>query len=399
MSVNHAFSWLLILGLCVVAWRTSATNRESGSAAALAPAPGGNQAGGQGTTIPWGPDVLRQKPEWYGSAEARAIAESVLRYQSAAGGWPKNTDLGSPPLSAESRPGANADLLAPTIDNHGTTLPMQFLALMVHATRETRYSAAFERGVDYLLAAQYPNGGWPQFFPLRPGYYSRITYNDDAMVRVLIVLRDTAAGRAPYAFVDDGRRMRAGAAVAKGIGIILRTQVRQEGKLTAWCAQHDEKTFAPAWGRAYEPPSLSGSESVGIVRFLMEIEQPTPEIIAAIEGAVAWLRAVAIHGVRLEEFTGADGRKDRRVVADAAAGPLWARFYELGTNRAIFLGRDSVVRYALSEIERERRSGYAYYGRWPARLLDTDLPSWRERHKRQSGAQAESSTIVTRFKG
>ena len=72
------------------------------------------------------------------------------------------------------------------------------------ATGDARYRAAFERGVDYLLAAQYPNGGWPQFFPLREGYYSRITYNDNAMVHVLTVLRDAAAGKPPYAFVDDG---------------------------------------------------------------------------------------------------------------------------------------------------------------------------------------------------
>ena len=44
---------------------------------------------------------------------------------------------------------------------------MRFLALMVQATRDIRYRAAFDRGVDYLLAAQYPNGGWPQYFPLR----------------------------------------------------------------------------------------------------------------------------------------------------------------------------------------------------------------------------------------
>ena len=225
------------------------------------------------------------------------------------------------------------------------------------------------RGLDYLLASQYPNGGFPQFFPLREGYYSRITFNDNAMINVLTVLRDAAAGRAPYTFVDEARRIKARAAVERGLDIILRTQVKQDGRLTAWCAQHDEKTLAPAWGRAYEPPSLSGSESAGIVRFLMAIERPTPAVTAAIDGAVAWFRGVAIRGVRVEEFTGPDGRKDRRVVADASAPLLWARFYELGTNRPIFLGRDSVVRYAFGEIEAERRNGYAYYGTWPAALL------------------------------
>ncbi len=198
---------------------------------------------------------------------------------------------------------------ANTIDNDATTTPMRFLALMVQATRDIRYRAAFERGVDYLLAAQYPNGGWPQYFPLRKGYYSHITYNDDAMVNVLTVLRAAAAGKPPYDFVDQSRRARSAAAVARGIDCILHTQIRQDGKLTAWCAQHDETTLKPASARNFEPPTLSGGESVGIVRFLMEIEQPTPEITAAIKGAVAWFRAVAIHGIRLEEFTGADGKR------------------------------------------------------------------------------------------
>ena len=94
---------------------------------------------------------------------------------------------------------------------------MQFLARMVHATGDARYRAAFDRGVDYLLAAQYPNGGWPQFFPLREGYYSHITFNDNAMISVLTVLREAAAGKPPYAFVDErppheGQRRRARAA-------------------------------------------------------------------------------------------------------------------------------------------------------------------------------------------
>lgn len=332
--------------------------------------------------ISWSAAILRQKPEWYASAEARAVADSVIQHQSSQGGWPKSTDLGTPPPSVESVAEMLGGGRANSIDNDATTTPMRFLALMVKATGEARYREAFARGLDYLFAAQYPNGGWPQFFPLRKGYYSHITYNDNAMVNVLTVLRDSAAGKPPDSFVDEVRSAKAAAAVARGVDCLLRTQVKQNGKLTAWCAQHDEKTLAPAWARNFEPPSLSGNESVGIVRFLMAIGQPTPEIIAAVEGAVAWLRAVAIHGLRHEEFTNADGKRNRRVVADAAAEPLWARFYELGTNRPVFTGRDKVIRYAISEIEYERRNGYAYYGTWPGTLLAEDYPRWRAKHKR-----------------
>jgi PelA/Pel-15E family pectate lyase len=62
----------------------------------------------------------------------------------------------------------------------------------------------------------------------------------------------------------------------------------------------------------------------------------------------------------------------------AAAPAIWARFYELETNRALFLGRDSVFHYEFAQIERERRAGYNYYGYWARAVLE-DYPAWRAR--------------------
>jgi PelA/Pel-15E family pectate lyase len=330
--------------------------------------------------IRWGEAVLRQQSQWYGSAEARAVADSVIQYQSPQGGWPKSTDLAMPPRTPDDIPPPGRGR-ANSLDNEATTLPMAFLARVAHATGEAKYRKSFFRGVDYLLAAQYPNGGWPQFWPLRKGYYSRITYNDGAMIRAMTILRDVADGQPLYKFVDAPRRGRAADAIARGIDCILKTQIKQDGKLTAWCAQHDEKTLKPAWARSYEPPSLSGAESVSIVRFLMSIEEPTPEIITAIEGAVAWFRSVAMKGVRIESIRRDDGRTERRLILDPDASPLWARFYELGTDRPLYLDRDSVFRYDFNEISYERRSGYRYHGTWAASLLATEYPAWCQKHK------------------
>lgn len=322
----------------------------------------------------WDGAILQREAAWYGTSEARAIADAVVKHQSSEGGWPKNTPLTVPPDEAPVDEG-----LKNTFDNQATTLPMAFLARVIDAGARPGDREAFDRGLDYILAAQYPNGGWPQFYPLRQGYWSHITFNDDAMVRIMMLLRDIAAGAAPYEFVDTSRRTRAAEAVARGTQLILATQIRQNGALTAWCAQYDEQTLEPAWARRYEPPSLSGSESVGIVRFLMSIPDPSPEVVAAIEGAVRWFEASAINGVRLETVNSDDGRPDARLVPDPAAGPLWARFYELGTNRPVFLSRDSVVHYDISGIERERRTGYRYYGTWPESLIRADYPAWRRR--------------------
>lgn len=326
--------------------------------------------------------ALRQTADWYGTDAAAALAASLLLYQMPSGGWPKNTDFSRPP-SGQFLTDLHAGKDSATIDNQGTTLPLRFLARVLSAAPAAPASAtlriAFERGFDYLLAAQYPNGGWPQFYPLRSGYYSHITYNDNAMVNVLELLRDVATPQPEFTFLDAPRRERASAAVDRGIDCLLRTQVIQNGVRAAWCAQHDAATLAPAWARNFEPPSLSGSESVGITRFLLALENPSPAVIAAVEGAVAWFQKVQIAGLRYEEFTDADGLSDRRVVPDPDAPPLWARFYELGTDRPLFLGRDQQFRYTHAEVERERRSGYAYYGQWPATLLVRDYPRWRAR--------------------
>lgn len=328
----------------------------------------------------WGDDILRHKPEWYGSDEARAAADSVLLYQSREGGWPKNTNLLSP-VTPTALAEIAKDGKANTIDNGATIRPMRFLALVHQASSDERYRAAFIRGVHYLLDSQYPNGGFPQFFPLRGDkYYSHITFNDDAMIRALELLSDVANGKSPYDLADADLRSKAAASVQRGIDCILKTQIKQNGKLTAWCAQYDQRTLQPAWARKYEPPSLSGSESVGIVRFLMSIKNPGPEIVAAIEGAVEWFKTVAIKGVRLESLPVKGGRPDRRLVPDSNAPPLWARFYELKTNRPLYVDRDSVCHYNFAEIGYERRSGYAYNGTWPAALLATEYPAWRRKH-------------------
>lgn len=169
--------------------------------------------------VEWGGEILRQPLKWYSSAAARTAADSVMMYQAAGGGWPKNTDLLTPPSTSD-------NLGHPTIDNGATTTPMRFLALVGDATGEVKYGQAFERGMDYLFAAQYPNGGWPQFYPLRDGYYSRITYNDNAMANVLTLMRSVGSGTEPYGFVDQERRDQAAAALERGIDVILRSQVR-----------------------------------------------------------------------------------------------------------------------------------------------------------------------------
>ncbi|HEY0728556.1 MAG TPA: pectate lyase, partial [Pyrinomonadaceae bacterium] len=249
-----------------------------------------------------------------------------------------------------------------TIDNSSTFTQLSFLARVFTAQHHERHRESFIKGLDYLLKAQYPNGGWPQFYPDLSGYYKHITFNDGAMVGVLKLLRDVAQAKPVFAFVDEARRARAAEAVEKGIECILKTQVVVNGKRTVWCAQHDEVTLAPATARKYEVPSLSGGESVDIVRFLMSIKDPSPSVIESIESAVAWFKQSS--------------------VKDPKGTITWARFYELGTNRPIFVGRDGVIKYNIAEIDEERRNNYAWYVDDAAKLLSREYPAWRKKTTR-----------------
>ena len=336
----------------------------------------------QARPVRWS-DVLAQPDGWYRSAEARAVADSVLLYQRDTGGWPKNIDMTVPPEPADVS--AARTQTDSTIDNGATYTQIRLLARVFQGTGDPRYRAGSLRGIDYLLAAQYADGGWPQYFPLRDNYSRYVTFNDNAMTGVLNLLEDVAERRAPFAFVDARRRTAAGRAVTKGIAVILRAQIRVGAELTAWCAQHDPVTLEARGARIYEHPSLSGAETVGIVRFLMRQPNPSPDIVASIDAAIAWLRRVKIDGWRVEQrpLPGSARGWDRVMVADPAAPPLWARFYEIGTNRPIYSGRDGIIRYALAEIEYERRNGYNWVGDWPRELLEHDYAEWQRLTRRR----------------
>jgi PelA/Pel-15E family pectate lyase len=337
------------------------------------------------------PDIVRwetlpeQPAAWYATPEATRIADNLLLYQRHTGGWPKNTDMTVVlAVSDRTRVAGEKALTDSTIDNGATTTEIETLARVFTAIRENRFRDGALAGIDYLLRAQYPSGGWPQYFPLRDDYSRHITFNDDAIARVLTMLREVAAGRAPYGFVDADRRTRARAATERGLEVILDTQIRVNGQLTVWCAQHDAVTLAPAPARAYELPSFSGSESVRIVRYLMSLPDPPPEVVAAVDAAVAWLRAHALHGIRIDRR--ADPSTPRGydlVVVDApGAPPLWARFYDLETAQPIFVGRDGIKRERLADIEYERRTGYSYLGAYASALLGREYPDWVARMKR-----------------
>jgi pectate lyase len=298
-------------------------------------------------------EKLANNPDdWFRSDDGRKTLENILSWQTEHGDWAKNMDTTSVAFSGDGKRPAG------TFDNGATSGELRVLARAFRVTGDERYKQALLRGFDHILKAQYPNGGWPQYFPLSDGYHRHITFNDGTMIRLMEFLRDAVASE-DYALLDNDRRAAAVKAIESGIGCIVKCQIVVDGKPTVWCAQHDAETLVPVLARSYEHPSLSGAESAGVLMFLMSIEEPSPEVIRAVKAGAAWFESAKIEGYRYRK-----NKTEPSLTKDPEAPLLWARFYEIKSNRPIFSDRDGVVKYDIEEIGSERRGGYSWYGNW-----------------------------------
>jgi len=332
----------------------------------------------------WALIIKDKESAWFASNEAKLVAENVLLYQRNIGGWPKNIQMQTQLTEAEKQKliALKSSTKDVTTDNGATYQEMLFLSKMYAQVQDERYQKAFLAGLDYILEAQYENGGWPQFYPLKKGYYTHITFNDDSMVNILNVLKHCIDKTDYYSIKPSEATIeRAKIAFDKGIDCILKTQYNQNGVLTAWCAQHDEVTLLPANARAYELASLSGKESAKIVLLLMSIENPSPEIITAVNSAVAWFEKTKITDLREERVAVPNSKiMEKVMVKDPNATPLWARFMELEDNTPFFCDRDGIKKSSIAEIGQERRTGYAWYTNEPKEVLKK-YPAWKKKLK------------------
>lgn len=305
--------------------------------------------------------------------EARRIGDQILLWQRNTGGWPKNIDMESP-MTEEQRQSVLADKQRrddSTTDNNATTTQMTYLARLYKATGDVKYRDAFRQGVEYLLSGQYKSGGWPQFWPVQRGYQIHITYNDDAMINTMQVIRSLYEGKAPYDgdLCNPKMKSQLKKAFDKGVECILKTQIKDGDALTVWCQQHDRETFLPAPARAYELPSYSSQESALIVRLLMSLPNPDARVKAAVHGAMAWFDKYKLTGLKIVRTPdGSTKGFDTKLVEDPNAAPLWSRYYDLGNCMPYVCDRDGIPRRRLEDIGPERRNGYSWFGQRPADL-------------------------------
>lgn len=324
----------------------------------------------------------------YAPEQVAQIADNILRYQRQDGGWIQNQDPARI-LDAEGlkQYAEEAAKTGGSFDNRNIYTHVDYLAGAYALTGDARYRDAGVRGLEFILAHQNPKcGGWPHSVPGTESYHPYITIADDVTAGVLGTLRAAASDAPRFGFIEAPLRERIRKAVDDGDACLLQLQVRQGKTLAGWAGQYDDQTLQPTHGRRFELPAMATQESVGVVRYLMSIPNPSPEVIAAIEGAVAWLQRIELEGWRIETFEAEPeqyryhaAKTDRRLVRDASASNLWARFYDLSDNSVVLATREGVRVEDYAEIPRERRTGYEWYGQWPKQLLSKDYPGWKAR--------------------
>ncbi|WP_064974714.1 pectate lyase [Alistipes provencensis] len=344
---------------------------------------------GKSESMSWRNVALSMPEEWYGTNEALDIAENVLLYQREIGGWPKNIEIHHFLTESEKRrivsEKGNTDAV---FDNDATTIEMQFLAKVYACVENECFRNSFNRGLDFILKAQYGpaykgEGGWPMFYPLRGrAYYDRITFNDNAITNLLAVLKAIYTETPLYEeIVSHDMAAKAKIAYNKGIRCILNCQIVKNGIRTVWCAQHDENTLEPAYGRPFEHPSFSGCETIGIIRTLMAVDNPSDEVKQAVQAAMEWLDCHRIRDKQMQNIVDANGNRDR-IIVDAPGKDMWARFYHLESEVPIFgdYVTPPVILYDMFDVPQQRRAGYQFYGNWPDMLFKKEYPAWKQKH-------------------
>ena len=274
-----------------------------------------------------------------------------------------------------------------TIDNNATIQEMRLLAVRYKETTNNNYKVAFKtsfnKAVNFLLTMQRSKGGLPQVWPKRGNYSDQVTLNDNAMIRAMVTMMDIANKTSPFDsdIIDDATRAKMQGAMDKAIDYLLKAQIVNNGNLTVWCAQHDTANYAPRPARAYELESKSGSESAGVVWFLMNWPKQTEAIQNAVKGAISWYKKNRLKDKAFSKTAG---------VVDKSGSSLWYRFYEVNNDNYFFCDRDgaSTKTQDFMKISEERRTGYQWAGDYGSAILSTEA-AYLEALEKATGTSVE----------
>jgi len=303
-------------------------------------------------------DAYEATGDTYYREAARDVARAVVKGQYCSGGWDYYIEFDpgkrSPfPYRADGRcaqPGTDKSTRPTTLDDNVTQAAMR---LLMRVDRELDFSDAAIHdaarfALDSLVKAQHPNGAWPQrysrfpdpaAYPVKragypeswprtwPGadYYTHYTFNDNSIVDALDAMLEAAR------IYKEPRYL---ASAEKGGEFMLLSQMPEPQP--GWAQQYDREMH-PAWARQFEPPSITGGESQSVMRALMLLYRETgkQKYLEPLPRALAYYKRSILPEV--------ENPSEIRRRACPGRTPCAARFYELKTNRPLYVTKGTRV--------------------------------------------------------
>ncbi len=330
---------------------------------------------------------------------ARAAGDALATGQLESGGWDyliefdpvkraawyRRADRASVP-AAEAAKRKNTS----TFDDNNSQSAIRFLLALADTTkgsadpRDDRGRTALDYALKKMLEAQYPNGAWPQRYDGQPrnaadypvlkasipatyprtygkeNYFRHYTLNDNTQRDCILTMLDAWHRTGRREFLD---------AVKRGAEFLLLAQLPEPQP--TWAQQYNAR-MEPAWARAFEPPAACTSESVAVLRLLTDlyVELGDERYLEPLPRAFAWFK-------RSEMSPG-----------------VWARYYELHTNKPIFGDRDGKIFYRIEDLSEERQKGYSWKGAYgvPAALAHLEEVKQRGREAMLARQQPKPPT-------
>lgn len=309
---------------------------------------------------------------------------AVLSYQTVLGGWSKRTDMRQPRKVGQLA-GSEADYI-PTFDNGATSRQIRWLVAyypQASSQQQAQIEQAVTKAISYLLRAQYPNGGFPQSYPLRGDYHDAVTLNDQVLTDLLRLLWEIAH-EPQYQWLDATIRGQARGSFDLGVQWLLHYQVKVAGVRTVWAAQHHPLDGTPVAARKFEQISLVSSESAAVLQLLLDHAAEQPGVSTALCAGAQWLEQHAIRDQKWQR--NAHGSQ----LIDQPGAVIWARFYSVPAQQPVFFDRDGNTYQRVEQLSLERQQGYGWYQSDAKGFLK----AWRKRPELLSVCDGEGASAA-----
>ncbi len=205
-----------------------------------------------------------------------------------------------------------------TFDDGNSQGATRFILRLYTVSKNQKYKQPLQKALNFIITAQYPNGAFPQRFPLHydyihddfPDYTSYYTLNDGAAVTAIQVLVDAYENLGDKKYLDAAKR---------AVDFLIAVQGPEDQG--CWAEQYHPDTMQPIKARTHEPAGFVVRESEQVIETL--------EMFFKMTGDRRYLRPIPLC-VHWFDRLNKESIEFKRPPA---------RYYELGTNLPVYVIR------------------------------------------------------------